>query len=40
MDIRENVATKKFRMVFHNPNRAPNAEEYKIAIKEVEGCGP
>jgi len=20
--------------------RAPNAEEYKIAIKEVEGCGP
>jgi Ca-activated chloride channel homolog len=26
MDIRENVATKRFRMVFHNPNRAPNAE--------------
>lgn len=26
MEIRENVATKKFRMVFHNPNRAPNAE--------------
>jgi Ca-activated chloride channel family protein len=26
MEIRENVATKKFRMVFHNPNSAPNAE--------------
>src|SRR5436309_3377486 len=26
MDIRENVATKTFRMVFHNPNRVPNAE--------------
>ena len=26
MEIRENVATKRFRMVFHNPNRAPNAE--------------
>ena len=26
MEIRDNVATKRFRMVFHNPNRAPNAE--------------
>lgn len=26
MEIRENIATKRFRMVFHNPNRAPNTE--------------